>query len=192
MRREDAAGVLGVAVDAGPDEVRAAFRARVRSSHPDTAGRRRGRQVDDLVAARRALLTPDPEPSPPPPPGPGRPVIPIDPRVDGDTLMIRDDPATVVARLVDAGHALGEITYLDRSSGLVEVLLLVQEDDDPAPAACSLVASLQGRMDGVEVFCTVERLDGHPAPPVAPIVAALAEELLSSESSPGGSLSSSN
>jgi hypothetical protein len=179
VNRAEAARVLGVADDAGAEAVRTAFRAGVRQQHPDRSGRPGSVAVSRLVEARRTLLGPVPVAAAPRPPlAPARrPAVPLDAHVEGDTLLVHADPATVMARLVEAGHALGEITYLDRSAGLVEVLLQIQEDDDPAPAACSLVASLQGRLDGVEVFCTVERLDGHPAPPVAPIVAALATEM---------------
>ncbi len=172
--------MLGVAVDAGAEAVRAAFRVAVREQHPDRSGRPGSVEVSRLVDARRTLLAPVPVGAPvpaAPPPAPPRSAVPLDAHVEGDTLLVHADPATVMARLLEAGHALGEITYLDRAVGLVEILIQVQEEDDRAPAACSLVASLQGRLDGVEVFCTVERLDGHPAPPVAPIVAALAAEM---------------
>lgn len=177
MNRDEAARTLGVTPQATPDEVRSAFRAHVREQHPDRSGRPGSAAVAALVEARRTLLAPVPVGAPAPPPPPPRPVVPLDLHVAGDTLMVHADPATVMVRLIEAGHALGEVTYLDRNVGLVEVLIQVQEEGDLAPAACSLVCSLQGRLDGVEVFCTVERLDGHPAPPVAPIAAALAAEM---------------
>ncbi len=173
--------MLGVAADADAEAVRTAFRARVRQQHPDRSGRPGSVQVSLLVEARRALLAPvsvgAAGPATPRPAPARRPAVPLDAHVEGDTLLVHADAATVMASLLEAGHALGEITYLDRGVGLVEVLIKVQEEGDPAPAACSLVASLQGRLDGVEVFCTVERLDGHPAPPIAPIVAAVAQEM---------------
>lgn len=204
MDREEAARLLGVAPSATPEEARHAFRALIRHRHPDRAGTGATVAAARLIEAHRLLRTPPPDPGGPGrggaradrvgapgpggpgsegngPPGaaPGRAGPPVDARAEGDALWVAADPATVMARLVEAGHALGEITYLDRSSGFVEVLLLVQDEGDPAPAAVSLVASLQGRQDAVEVFCTVERLDGHPAPPVAPLVAALAAEMRS-------------
>lgn len=174
--------MLGVAADASPAEARTAFRALIRRRHPDRAGAAATDESARLIEAHRLLRRPsdlpDREPdgtgpgSPSPRPGP-----PVDARVEGDTLLVRAEAATVLAGLVEAGHALGEVTYLDRQVGLVEILVMVQGDDDERPAACSLVASLQGRLDAVEVFCTVERLDGHPRPPIAPLVAALAAEM---------------
>lgn len=175
--------MLGVDPAATPEQVRDAFRALIRSRHPDRAGAAATASAARLIEAHRVLRTgPTPEAAPPSPsPGPiwasPAPAGPVDLRQAGDSLLVDAEPALVLARLVEAGHALGEITYLDRASGFVEVLLQVQEEDAVAPAAVSLVASLQGRAEAVEVFCTVERLDGHPAPPVAPIVAALATEM---------------
>jgi hypothetical protein len=45
--------VLGVADDAGPDDIRRAFRARARVTHPDRGGDRHA--FNDLVAAAHAL-----------------------------------------------------------------------------------------------------------------------------------------
>lgn len=187
MDRTEAAHLLGVAADASPAEARTAFRALIRRRHPDRAGRASTDESARLIEAHRLLRRPagPPDPdrtgpaasSPAPSSPPWRPGPPVDARVEGDTLLVRAEAATVLAGLVEAGHALGEVTYLDRQVGLVEILVMVQGDDDERPAACSLVASLQGRLDAVEVFCTVERLDGHPRPPIAPLVAALAAEM---------------
>ena len=168
MTRDEAARVLGVAPDASPGEARRAFRSLIRQRHPDRAPGVPGAHADAtrLIAAHRAFTRPAERPGA---------TVPLDARAEGDALFIEADPGLVMVRLVEAGHELGDVTYLDRSSGLVEVLLQVQEEGDDRPAACSLVATLQGRHHGVEVFCTVERLDGHPAPPIAPIVAALGE-----------------
>jgi len=169
-----------VAPDASPGDARAAFRDLIRRRHPDRAGAAATVESARLIEAHRILRAPwDRTTVASPPPSPPRRSAgpPVDARVDGDTLLVHADPTTVMARLVEAGHALGEVTYLDRVSGLLEVLLQVHDDGDERPAACSLVASLQGRLDAVEVFCTVERLDGHRGPPVAPLVAALAAEM---------------
>jgi hypothetical protein len=63
--------------------------------------------------------------------------------------------------LLDTAHSLGEISYLDRTAGLVEVIVEFVE----APTS-SVLLSLQGRATGVtDVFCTVEPLSGGEAPP---------------------------
>lgn len=189
MERAEAARVLGVARDAGPDEARAAFRLLIRRRHPDRAGATASAESARLIEAHRVLRAPAAAPdaegagggSPSAGSSPSSTAVPVDARVEGDALVVDADPATVMVHLVEAGHALGEVTYLDRASGLVEILLLVQQGDDDHPRACSLVASLQGRSEAVEVFCTIERLDGHPAPPIAPLVAALAAQVRSPE-----------
>ncbi|WCO65095.1 J domain-containing protein [Iamia majanohamensis] len=185
MDRAEAARLLGIAPDAGPDEARRAFRTLIRRHHPDRAGAGAEATSARLIEAHRTLRAPPPpdDPGPTPPPGPVRRAPrpnaspPVDARADGDALVVRAEPEVVLARVVEAGHRLGEVTYLDRASGLVEVLLQVQDEGDDHPTAVSLVASLQGRAEAVEVFCTVERLDGHAAPPVAPLVAALASAM---------------
>ena len=63
--------------------------------------------------------------------------------------------------LVDAANELGEISYLDLSAGLLEVVVEFIE----APTS-SVLLSVQGRATGItEVFCTVEPLSGGEAPP---------------------------
>lgn len=181
MDRAEAAGLLGVDVDASPQEARAAFRTLIRDHHPDRAGPDATDASARLIEAHRVLRTAGPDPAaraePAGPAGPVAPAGPVDARVAGDSLLVDAEPAVVMARLVEAGHALGEVTYLDRATGIVEVLLQLPDPDDERLVAVSLVASLQGRLDAVEVFCTVERLDGHPSPPIGPIVSALAAEV---------------
>lgn len=176
MDRAEAAHVLGVAVDADQATVRDAFRTLIRAHHPDRAGASSVRKSTLLIEAHRVLresASRVPAPSPPSARAPA-PSPPVDARVDGDSLVFRAEPEAVMALLVEAGHRIGEVTYLDRAAGLLEVLVGLQEDGGPHPVTCSLVASLQGRVDAIEVFCTVERLDGHGAPPIAVLVEALA------------------
>lgn len=185
MERAEAARVLGVAHDAGPDEARAAFRVLIRRRHPDRAGTTATADSARLIEAHRVLraaaAAPDAKGFRGDPrsagTSPSSAAVPVDARVEGDALVVDADPATVMTCVVEAGHVLGEVTYLDRAVGLVEILLLVPDGDDDHPTACSFVASLQGRVRAVEVFCTVERLNGHPAPPIAPLVAALAAQV---------------
>jgi hypothetical protein len=217
MDRAEAARLLGVRPDASPDEVRDAFRSLVRGQHPDVVGAGGTETTALLIEANRTLRTPptaaaDEAAAPADRPPTVSPAGPVDARVAGDSLLVDAEPSVVMARLVEAGHALGDVTYLDRSNGIVEVLLQLRDPDDERLVAASLVASLEGRLrsradrrgdppstasvggdaarpgreagdhfspalDAVEVFCTVERLDGHPPPPIGPIVSALAAEV---------------
>lgn len=79
MDRGEAAVLLGVALDAPPDEVRAAFRRRVWSAHPDAASGTVA-DLDVLTKARDRMLEPPvaaeteaARPSVPPPGRPSRP-----------------------------------------------------------------------------------------------------------------------
>ncbi len=95
-------------------------------------------------------------------PGPGREVPRIGVRLVGnDSISVSAPAEETLMLLVDAAHDLGEISYLDRTAGLLEVIVEFVE----APTS-SVLFSLQGRADGTtEVFCTVEALSGGDSPP---------------------------
>lgn len=67
-----AASLLGVAINAGRDEVQAAFRQRARAAHPDMAHGTQGSgaDLDVLTQARDTLLAPAPKPRVPISPSP--------------------------------------------------------------------------------------------------------------------------
>lgn len=104
MTRDEAAGLLGVPVDADDDRVRAAFRSRARRAHPDRGG---NREVDlaELARARDLLLetTGPAEQQPPGPAAPGR-VTASTPRPQRATVR----PAPAAAR---GAGALGRSLY---------------------------------------------------------------------------------
>jgi hypothetical protein len=170
MRRSEARALLGVTGDE-PDELRAAFRRRLRAVHPDlNPSPDASEATRRLTAAYHLLLQPAgrsevpaeaPRPTRPPPPGA--------PREAGLEVRVLDDSTVAVAgardevldALVDVADVLGELVYLDAHAGLVEVV--VEFIDDPTS---TLTMSLQGRADGtVEVNCGVEALSGGAAPP---------------------------
>lgn len=96
-----------------------------------------------------------------PRPTPDRPRIAVT-AVDAGSISIEAPADEALMLLLDSAHSIGEISYLDRTAGLVEVIVEFIE----APTS-SLLFSLQGRADGsTEVFCTVEPLSGGDAPPV--------------------------
>ncbi len=179
MNPEEAARILGIAPGAAPTEVRAAYRRRIRVHHPDRAGPASSARAAQIIEAYRLLVAapadapppPPPRAAPPPPPPtsgarstPPTTAPPVH-RLDADALLV-DAPADETFRwLLDAAHDVGEITYVDRSMPILEVLCRFV--DEPAT---SLLLTLQGRGTGTEVFCTVESIEARPAPPTAAVV----------------------
>ena len=114
--------------------MRIAYRAQIAASHPDRAGGDPARAAvvteayATLERAHREGRLAD-HPAPPPPPAPPRPrtapPAPLDepPEVlDGDTVHLAAPPDEAFARLVDACHRIGDVTYIDRSCAILEAL----------------------------------------------------------------------
>lgn len=183
MTPEEAARILGVGPTTPWDEVRQQYRQRIREHHPDMhAGGDSARAIDIIRAfaildqARHAHRaggparpTPPDRTAPPPPPPVRFPAstgpVPGVARLDGDTLAL-DAPADEAFRwLAEVAHDIGEITYVDRSVPILEVLCSFEGEP-----ATSLVLTLQGRMDRTDVFCHVESIEARPGPPTAAVV----------------------
>ena len=181
MTPGEAARVLGVAATATPEQIRVAYRAQIRAHHPDRAGSSSADRAATIIDAYRVLTSPPPPagaPDPRRPPNGRRASVPPRPepvaiglgappvrRLDADTLIL-DAPADETFRwLLDAAHDVGEITYVDRSMPIMEVLCRFEGEP-----ATSLLLTLQGRGRGTEVFCTVESIEARPAPPAAAVV----------------------
>ncbi len=181
MTPAEAARILGLGVASSWDDVRQAYRDQIRTHHPDRAGAASSDRATVIIEAYRVLaefhqdgeaFDPSAHLPPPPPPVPPRrtPVAfgegaPPVQRIDHDTLVL-DAPADETFRwLLDAAHDVGEITYVDRSMPIMEVLC--RFEDEPAT---SLLLTLQGRGGGTEVFCTVESIENRPAPPTSAVV----------------------
>lgn len=193
MNRSEACGVLGVAIDAPWAEVRSAYRTQIGTHHPDRAGdadmaarinqayrtlehhRRTARGRSDRPDADRTPPTSPPPPPPPPdpshprswpdaPPPPGD-HIPAVERMGSDTLAFWAPPDETFRWLLDSVHDVGEITYLDRSMPIVEVLCRFVGEP-----ATSLLISLQGRAHHTEVICSTESIEARPGPPTAMVV----------------------
>ncbi len=176
MQVEQARQILGVGVEDDSAVVRAAYRRLLLQTHPDVS---RSEQATDLTIRLTQAYTvlvdrpapdgatgpagagpapPPAEPAPPPEPAPEPVVAGL---VDADTFAVAAPADEVLLLLVDTAHALGEISYLDPSAGLVEIIVEFVE----APTS-SVLLSMQGRATGVtDVFCTVEPLSGGEAPP---------------------------
>ncbi|MCB0963124.1 MAG: J domain-containing protein, partial [Acidimicrobiales bacterium] len=178
VNAEEAARVLGVSRTAPPEEVRSAYRALIRAHHPDRPDVTSAGRATRIIEAYRILVAASPPQSEPPP---GEPPDPGGARAAGpsavatgappvarlgvDALLV-DAPADEAFRwLLDAAHDVGEITYVDRSMPILEVLCRFEGEP-----ATSLLVTLQGRGSGTEVFATVESIEARPAPPTAAVV----------------------
>jgi hypothetical protein len=175
----EASRILGVGTGASADEIRIAYRSQIRTHHPDRAGARSSDRAASITEAYRVLVALGPVP--PEEPEPRRPAPgPVPPRaatedlafgappvgrIDEDTLALGAPPDESFRWLLDAAHDVGEITYVDRSMPIMEVLCRFEGEP-----ATSLLLTLQGRGERTEVFCTVESIEARPAPPTSAVV----------------------
>jgi hypothetical protein len=156
----EARSVLGVTGADGWEVVRRAYRTRIRAAHPDTHGVgttaaavRLNEAYAVLSRAKRAgLLHVTPPAAPPPPPPPPPPTVGLA-VVGSDTVLLAAPPEEAFALLLEAGHRVGSVSYVDRSCAIFEVV--VRQDDE----TCSLVVTLQGRAHGTEAFLTLESME---------------------------------
>ena len=173
MEAAVARSILGVGAGAGDVELRAAYRAALRRTHPDLHGGG-GNTTRRVVDAYRALVA---EAPPTAPPSASPAPIPADTAVivEGDTVAAELPAGDLFAMLQEVGDRVGDVTYADSGAGLLEIVV-----DVAGHGACSVVLSLQGRGTGVtEAFCTVEPLGSGPVPPASVIAEILAAGLRS-------------
>ena len=161
-----ARAVLGVEASVSAEELRVAYRARLRATHPDLRGHDAG--TAEVVRAYRVLRD-----LPQEPPAPATLSDEVAVVVEGDTVVADLPAGDLFALLVEAADHLGHIAYVDARVGLLEVVVEV-----PAYGACSVVWTLQGRATGItEAWCTIEPLGGGPAPPTEVVTELLAAGL---------------
>lgn len=86
-------------------------------------------------------------------------------RVADDTLHFAAPADETFRWLLEAAHEIGEITYLDRTGPIMEVLCRFV--DEPAT---SLLVTTQGRADGTDAFCSAESIEARTGPPTAAVV----------------------
>jgi hypothetical protein len=182
----EARTVLEVADGDGWDAVRASYRRLIRAAHPDRAGgtgraaarlneayavlsraRRQGSPVrtTTVPAGPRRPARRPPPPPPAPPPRIGTAVV------GADILLLAAPPAEAFARLLDAAHRIGSVSYVDRSCGIFEVVV------HRAGETCSLLVTLEGRGHGTEVVFALESLERAASLSPEPYTRRLAEML---------------
>jgi hypothetical protein len=178
---DDALAVLGLPRDTTWPAVRAAYRARIRTVHPDVSA---GSGADAVrLNAAFAVLEPvyrrgEPAPAPaatdapPPPSATGSAVAPE----AGDLVLVDDDSLALVAPADEVFHRLaavidevGALTYADPEAGYLEALI--------ADGTAQLVVSLQGRAHATEAFFTLEPMGAAAVPAIESVVRDLARRL---------------
>jgi curved DNA-binding protein CbpA len=173
----EARAVLGVGPDATPEAIKSAYRGLVRVAHPDVAGPDSTVRSARLNEAYRVLRADtrsfwaDSRHS-----GRGESAqfaraVNLR-RLADDTLGLEVPAHEAFMLLHEAGHRLGHVSFVDRESGLLEVIV------DGSPSY-SLFVSFQGRGDGTtEAFCTVEALGPGTAPAPQQVIDLLLHALL--------------
>lgn len=182
--------LLGIPPGARGDAARAAYRRLVKRHHPDVSDEEGAeRRTAELTAAyrlvrareqvrgREQVRAQEHVPTPEPPPAAAA-------RLLADDVIGLDTPLREALMLVlDAAHELGEVSYLDPSSGLVEVVVEFLQ----APTS-SVVLSLHATPGGhTAVACEVEPLSGGSAPPAAAVTQLVLETLRGRADAPRGS-----
>lgn len=185
----EALALLGLAPSTtDPAVVRAAYLAAIRQAHPDVneaanATTASARLTVAYTVITRALADGQTGPADPPPPAPEpstprRPepvVITVDVQVIADdTIEVAAPPDLAFAWLVQTGHVVGDVTFLDRSAALLQIL--VSFVDEPV---CQMIFDLQGRAarGTTEIFCTIDSIEDRPAPPIDAVTRFVAEHL---------------
>jgi hypothetical protein len=170
MDAATARAVLRVGDGVVDDELRHAYRAALRRSHPDLGGR--ARDVQQVIDAYRTLLD-EPIPAAPPPAPPATAVDVAAVTVDGDTVAAELPAGDLFPMLLEVAHGLGQVAYVDDLAGILEIVVTFE-----GYGACSVVLTLQGRGTGTtEASCTVEALGPGPTPPPDAVAELLAEGL---------------
>ena len=176
--------LLGVQDDAGPVELRQAYREQLFALHPDRHDIGAD-AVRSVIDAYRFLSRSDAAP----PLGSGvectasevgteeRRAVPDDGiwLIGPDTIAMAMPTDDAYLRLLEVAHRIGDVTYVDRSCALMEVLLRTRDG-----TTMSLVISLQGRATGhTEAFVTLEPLDlvRGPLPEVADLTELVVSQL---------------
>jgi hypothetical protein len=115
--------------------------------------------------SERPREAPVPTWAPPPPPQVGVAAV------GNDTLLLSAPPDEAFVRLLEAAHAVGAVTYVDRNCAIFEAVVRLEGE------ACSLVVTLQGRAHGTEAFLTLESLERVASHSPEPVLRELAAAL---------------
>ncbi len=184
--------LLGVEAACSEAEIRAAYRMLLLRTHPDINSKADATERTMALTSAYLLLTSlvvDPAPAAAaqqeePAAEQGRRRAPkkeeeIEILLLGDlTISVAAPASETLMLLIDMAHELGEISYLDPSAGLLEIVIEFVEEP-----TSSVLLSMQGRGNATtEVFCSVEPLSGGISPPADAVARLLHRTLIHAES----------
>ena len=183
--------LLGVEAACSEAEIRAAYRMLLLRTHPDINSKADATERTMALTSAYLLLTSlvvDPAPAaaqqeePTAPQGRRRAQKKeeeIEILLLGDlTISVAAPASETLMLLIDMAHELGEISYLDPSAGLLEIVIEFVEEP-----TSSVLLSMQGRGNATtEVFCSVEPLSGGISPPADAVARLLHRTLIHAES----------
>lgn len=175
MEVVDALRILGVSPGAEWEDVRAAYREQLMSHHPDAQGdAATGEHTEQIVEAFRSLraITNDGALPLPVPFQFGADVIDGVPGDPGSPMVLHARPGDVFVRLYQAAEQIGHVSYADREANVLQITI---GDDEWAPAQLTAELTAEGSL--TTALFSLEALGVREAPPIAEVVARLAEEL---------------
>ncbi len=174
MNRERALLTLGLEKGARPADINRAYRALIRQAHPDVGGSTAA--AARITEAYHWLQRAGPAvpPTPPTPPPPAARPSPHVAELTDDSLVLLLPAGDVFARLVEAGHELGEVSYIDHDAGMVQVTFTADNGVVCQLAATAITdpSSGTGQPD-TRVEFTLDPLASGEAPPIGRVVAHL-------------------
>jgi hypothetical protein len=172
---DEARSLLGVGPTDEWDAIRGAYRRLIRQQHPDRAGPGatiRAAQLNDAYRVLSRALQVQTLDGTRPRRRLAEPMRPrFDAHIDGaDTLVVEAPPEQAFTQLLEAGHVVGSVSYVDRSCAIFEVVVKHEGE------ACSFVVSLEGDSK-TEAYCTLESMERSQRLSPTPIVRQLAAAL---------------
>ena len=168
MEVTEALRVLGLGPEASWAEVRTTYRSRVRQSHPDTAGTRAagGAQLTRLNEAYSTIAHITARGTRPLEPRPA------EPRTLESSTVLHVTGGEPFLALLDASHELGDVIYVSRSEGLIQVLIETSDGN-----RCQLLITVDRRTDPPLASFVLDSLTSRPAPAIDDVVGRLASLL---------------
>lgn len=171
MEVADALRTLGVEAGASWEDIRAAYRDGLMRHHPDTTGGEgSAERTDAIVSAFRSLRTITNDGTTPLP-------TPLVFEMDDPNapMVLHARPGDVFVRLYQAAEQIGHVSYADRDANLLQVTIGAGADTTWAPSQLTAELSAEGSL--TMAMFSLEPIGVQPAPPIADVVARLAEEL---------------